>query len=218
MDWASFREFLEKNCSRQTVKDRLRYARKYKDCLLNRDFSELQTFSDNKRNHVLKALSNLAKFLGIYQEFKELMKCHGLTWKTTSSEDLIITRLNNTRKNSDILKWIRGIKRRLPELDVFLDFVLISGLRFNESVKAYNLVIDLANEDRLNEYYNAEKGVLEHIHFKEDFIRRTKKVFISFVPKIFIEKVEKQGNLSEYQILNRIKRANFRLRFGDVRE
>jgi intergrase/recombinase len=131
---------------------------------------------------------------------------------------LIISRLNSTRENGDILKWIRRVKKSLPELDVLLDLVLVSGLRFNESVKAYNYVIDLAREDRLNEYYNVEREVLEHFRFKEQFVRRTKKVFISFIPKPIIEKLCKQENLTEYQVINKIKRAGFQSRFSDIRE
>jgi intergrase/recombinase len=196
----------------------MRYAKKYCDCLLKNDFSLLTTFSNAKRNHTLKALSGLAKFLGLYQTFRELKRSYGLTWKTTSSEDLIISRLNSTRENGDILKWIRRVKKSLPELDVLLDLVLVSGLRFNESVKAYNYVIDLAREDRLNEYYNVEREVLEHFRFKEQFVRRTKKVFISFIPKPIIEKLCKQENLTEYQVINKIKRAGFQSRFSDIRE
>jgi len=195
---------LARNRCNSVVKDRMRYAKKYCDCLLKHDFSELNTFSDSKRNHVLKALGGLAKFLGIYQDFKILMKNYGLTWKTVSSEDLIISRLN--RANG-------------TELSVFMDFVLVSGLRLNESVKAYNLIIDLTEKEKLNEYYNLETEALEHFKFKQHFIRRTKKCFISFIPKKLIGKISKQEKLTRYQIDNWIRRDNkFSSRFGDVRE
>lgn len=197
----------------------MRYAKKYCDCLLKHDFSELNTFSDSKRNHVLKALGGLAKFLGIYQDFKILMKNYGLTWKTVSSEDLIISRLTRANGNNDVVKWISKVKKNISELSVFMDFVLVSGLRLNESVKAYNLVIDLTGKERLNEYYNAETETLEHFKFKQDFIRRTKKCLISFIPKNLIEKISKQEKLTRYQIDNWIRRDNkFSSRFGDVRE
>jgi len=57
-----------------------------------------------------------------------------------------------------------------------MDFVSVSGLRYEEAVNSYNLIIDLAKEGRPNEYYNAEKEILEHYRLKKLFIRRTKKL------------------------------------------
>jgi len=196
----------------------MRYAKKYGCCLLKRDFGELNTFSDSKRNHVLKALSGLAKFLGIYEEFKGLVKAYGLKWKSVNADDLIISRLSKTDEGSDVLKWIEKVKMKLPKLRVFLDLVLTSGLRFNESLKAYNLIIDFAKEGRLSEYYNTEKEVLEHFRFKEYFIRRTKKAFITFIPETFIERIGKQEKLTRFQIDNWIRRNDFKSRFSDIRE
>jgi intergrase/recombinase len=210
---------LVKSCSESTIKDRVRYAKKYKDCLLNRDFRELNTFSDSKRSHVLKALSGLAKFLGMYEEFKSLVKAYGLKWKSGNADDLIISRLTKAAENRDVIKWISSVKAKLPKLCCFMDFVLVSGLRCEESIKAYNLIIDLADKGRLSEYYNAETEALEHFRFKKLFIRRTKKAFISFIPKTFIEKVTKQKKLTRFQIDNWIRRDNkLRSRFGDIRE
>jgi intergrase/recombinase len=196
----------------------MRYAKKYSHFLLKRDFSELNTFSNCKRNHVLKALSALAKFLGMYEEFKGLMKSYGLKWSSVKAEDLIISRLTNANGNSTIFKWISEVKSELPKLEVFLDFVLVSGLRYNESIRAYNLIIELAKEGKLSEYYNEENGVLEHFRFKQHFIRRTKKAFISFIPKQLIERISKSERLDWCQIQNWIKRKDLRLKFSDVRE
>jgi len=101
---------------------------------------------------------------------------------------------------------------------VFLDFVLVSGLRYNESIRAYNLIIELAKEGKPSEYYNEENGVLEHFRFKQHFIRRTKKAFISFIPKQLIERISKSERLDWCQIQNWIKRKDLRLKFSDVRE
>jgi len=218
IDWASFRKFLEKTCTEKVVNDRLRYARKYSHCLFKRNFSELNTFSDAKRSHVLNALSGLAKFIGMYVEFRRLVNDYGLKWKTTNADDLIISRLTRASQNYDVIKWIKTTKIKRPKLSVVFDFAMISGLRYGELVKAYNLIIDLAKKGRLNEYYDAETEALEHFRFKQLFIRRTKKVFISFVPKTFINRISNQRNLTIYQIDGRIRRNGFKSRFSDIRE
>ena len=196
----------------------MRYAKKYCYCLLNKDFGELNTFSDSKRGHVLKALSGLAKFLGVYEDFKKLVKAYGLKWKSASAEDLIISRLTRANGDNDVLKWICEVKAKLPKLCCFMDFTVVNGLRYEESVKAYNLIINLAKEGKLSEYYNAETETLEHFRFKKLFIRRTKKAFLSFIPKQLIKRITKQEKFTRFQIDNWIKRAGFRSRFSDIRE
>jgi intergrase/recombinase len=166
----------------------------------------------------MKALSALSKFLGMYEEFKRLIKAYGLKWQSVNVDDLIISRLTRTERSKDVIEWIRRVKEKLPRLGVFLDFVLSSGLRYEESIKAFNLIIDLSKEDMLGNYYNAETEFLEHFHFKKLFIRRTKKAFVSFVPRRLVERVGKQEKLSQTQINKLIQRRDLKLRFSDVRE
>jgi len=110
------------------------------------------------------------------------------------------------------------VKAKLPELDVFVNFVVLSGLRYIEAIKAYNLIIDLAQDARLNEYFDYQTETLEHFKFKQLFIRRTKKAFISFVPKLLVARISEQQKITRAQIDNRIRRRGFSSRFGDIRE
>jgi intergrase/recombinase len=200
------------------MKDRVRYAQKFGYCLFNRDFSELNGFAESKRRHVLEGLSALAKFLGIYQEFGDLLKAYGLKWASSNAEDLIIFRMIKAKENNGVLEWIREIKANVSCLSDFIDFMLVSGLRFEEAINSYNLIIDLAKEDRLSEYYNNEKQALEHYRFKQLFIRRTKKAFLTFIPIGFLEKISQKQKLPRFQIDNWIKRNGFKSRFSDIRE
>jgi len=218
VNWASFREFLKASCSERVARGRVRYAKKYHHCLLKSNLSELNTFSDSKRNHTMKGLSALAKFLGIYGDFKDLIKAHGLKWSSGNTDDLIISRLTKAAETQDVIKWIIKVKKRLTKLEVLLDFILASGLRYEESVKAYNLIIELVKKGKLNSYYNEKTETLEHFRFKNLFIRRTKKAFVSFVPKQLTEKVGKKSKLTCTQINKPIQRSGFKLRFSDVRE
>ncbi|MEM3701010.1 MAG: hypothetical protein QXL57_09150, partial [Candidatus Bathyarchaeia archaeon] len=66
----------------KTARERLSYARQYAHCLFEGNLSDLKVLSDDKRGHVLKALSVLAKYLGEYQRFQQLVKDYGLKWST----------------------------------------------------------------------------------------------------------------------------------------
>jgi len=148
------------------------------------------------------------------------MEKYGLSWKGRSTDDIFIDRLLSVRNPNEIWNWVRQVKEARPNLADFMDFVAITGLRLNEAIKSWNLMRKLANQGRLNEYYNEEREALEHFRFKELFIRRTKKAFVSFVPKNFIERVvdsERLGS-SNNCIRKRLKSVGLKMRFHDVRK
>ncbi len=166
----------------------------------------------------MASLSNLSKFLGVYKEWKELVEDYGLKWSSCDTAELIISRIKNTEKNGNVITWIRMVKQRIPKLRVFMKFMIASGLRYREAISSFNLIIRLAEEGKLGNYYNAEGKVLEHFRFKQLFIRRSKKAFITFVDKELVEEVRRQRRLTEAQINNWIRRNGFKSRFGDIRE
>lgn len=166
----------------------------------------------------LKALSALAKFLGVYDDFKRLRRNYGLKWGGKSSDDLIIARLTKVVDESELYEWIRKVKAAIPSYAVFMDFITSTGLRYEEAINAWNLIIDLVQQNKLNDYYQEDRQVLEHFRFKAVFIRRSKKAFISFVSEELIAKIAESQKLTVGLLQNRIKRRKLRLRFGDIRE
>jgi len=218
IDWDVFKIWLEKQLRPRTVKDRLKYARKYAHCLLRRDFSQLNLISESERQHALKGLSALSKFLGVYEDFRTLIKNYGVKWAGKRSEELIIERLTKTVDGNELAEWVKTVKRALPELSTFLDFIASTGLRFEESVNAYNLIIELSNQGKLSEYYNAENKALEHFRFKEIFIRNSKKAFVSFVSQEMVNIIARSQKMTYNSIHCKLKRRKMRLRFADLRE
>ena len=194
------------------------YAMRYYGCLLKGDFSELSNLSVSKRRHVLVALANLSKFLGLHEDFKKLVNAHGLKGETVKAEDLLLSRMARANENGQVTTWIAQVKAMLPEIATFPDFALASGLRYVEALNSYNLIIDLARARRLGEYFNSEREVLEHIRFKQLFLRHTKKVFISFVPRQLVEQISREKPLTDAQVRLPLQRKGFSLRFSDIRE
>ena len=216
IDWQKFEKWLSLEYKPKTARNRINYAKKYAYCLLKGNLADLRTMSHSKRTHTMKALSCLAKFLGIYEYWQKLIKNNGLKW-SENTDNLIINRITKVKDSNEIFEWIRQVKAKRKELSNFMDFMAISGLRFNEAIESYNLIIKLAKKGKLSQYYNEQKETLEHFRFKEIFIRRTKKAFITFAPQKLIETISKSEPLTEDIVKCRVRKT-LRLRFADIRE
>jgi len=219
INWRDFEKWLKQSFSYNYSKDLLNYSKRFCHVLFSGEASELLKLSTSVRRMAMASLSNLSKYLGIYKEWKRLVEAYGLKWSCGKSEDYIIKRMANTENNDAILEWVKLVKAKILQLRVFMDFMVLSGLRLKEAVNSYNLIIQLSREERLSEYYDSEKEVLKHYKFKEVFIRRSKKVFVSFIPKAMIEAISQREKLTVYQISNWVRRDNkLKSRFGDIRE
>jgi intergrase/recombinase len=195
------------------------YAKKYYLSLLNHDFSEIRDLKETRRPNALKTLSCLAKYLGVYDDFKLLVKNYSLKWSGRKAENLIIDRITKTKNPDDVFEWIRSVKRVRPGLSVFVDFMAVTGMRLVEALNSYNLIIKLNEEGRLDEYYDVEREVLEHFRFKEVFFRHSKKAFISFAPAIMIQKICGNKSLTSVAaVQNMVRKKGIKLRFSDIRE
>jgi intergrase/recombinase len=201
----------------RTAYSRILYAKRYAHCLFDKDFNEFLTLNVEKRNHVMKALSCLSKFLGMHDEFLTLVKKYGLKW-SVRSDDLLIKRFTKAVNLDVVFQWVREVKNANPDFADFMDFIVYSGLRFSEAIESYNLIVKLNREGKLSEYYDAEREILEHFKFKNIFLRRSKKAFITFMPRKVVERIAEHGKpLNLYGVQTRVRRHHG-LRFGDIRE
>jgi len=187
IDWDGFREWLERDKSPNVVRDVLSYAKRYSHCLFNSDLREVVSLSVSKRRLVLASLSNLAKFLGVYDQWREIVRRYGVKWITVETKDKrIIDRITKKADLDAVYGWVREAKRMRPEYSDFLDFVAITGMRLVEAIESWNLIRSIKN---LDDYYDMEKEILLHYKFAEKFLRKGKKVFVSFVPKTLIQRI-----------------------------
>ncbi|KPV64543.1 MAG: hypothetical protein AOA65_0939 [Candidatus Bathyarchaeota archaeon BA1] len=141
------------------------YARKFSQ-LLDGNLAELESFSRPKRGAVLRALTALSKYIGVYEGFKQRMKNYGMRWECQGSFESFLRIMRN--RNSDVMEWV---KRCLEAFDrpyaTFVEFTLISGLRKTEAIQSFNLVVKLGQADKLDEYYNRCLESLEHFRYPE---------------------------------------------------
>ena len=219
VNWEDFEQWLLRNHRRHTVVSLVSYAKKFCHCLFSRDLSEVRDLRDSLRPNVVRALSNLAKYLGIYEDWKVLVKQYGLKWTGRSTDELLIDRLTKVQNPDEVFQWIRQVKSEREDLAVFMDYIAITGLRLDEAVQSYNMIIQLSRKGKLSEYYNEENETLEHFKFKETFIRKSKKAFISFVPKELVKRIcESMPFKSKHAVHKRVRMKGLPLRFADIRE
>jgi len=182
----------------------------YYDYLFNKPLSEITSFKRDKRIHIIKALTALSKFLGVYPQFKQRMQAFGVKWQMPSALEVFNHML--TKSNEDVSAWVKKVVSEFPELKDFVMFVGLSGLRKEEALNAYNLVIE-----RLGEYYNEETSCLEHFRFPKLFIRPTKNAFITVMPKEFLQSITKNSRLTTAIINKRLQRRGFKIKLGLLR-
>ena len=210
LNWNGFKEYVYAKYVKSYANACFCYARRYHKLIENP--SMLETFSKYKRNNVLKALIALSKYCGFYIEFKQKIKSYGIKWNQTSSIDSFLRILNN--RNSDILIWYKKAVSILDEeSSLYLKFLQLSGLRPNEGIESFNLI-----RTRFDEYHNEELGTLEHFRFKDIFLRGTKNVFITIVPKALIMEITNKNKVTYPTVKRKLQRNNLRIRLNELRD
>jgi intergrase/recombinase len=99
---------------------------------------------------------------------------------------------------------------------LYLRFMLLSGLRKNEGLQSFNLIITLSNEGKLADYYNEDLSMLEHYRFKQ-FLRRTKNAYITSIPKDLLMQITNSKPVSYPAIRKSLERKGFKLRVKELR-
>lgn len=214
VDWRAFEVWLRRDKNPNVVRDVLSYAKRYQHCLLNQDLTDVALLSVSKRRLVLASLSNLAKFLGVYDQWKQTIRKFGVKWVSMEIKDKrVIDRITKKANPDSVYGAVKEAKSVHPEYADFLEFCAITGMRLVEAIESWNLIRSISS---LNDYYDVEKEVLMHYKFPERFLRKGKKTFISFVPKDLVAKIR---NEHQIQITSRhtIGKA-LNVHFGDLRE
>ena len=220
VDWNSFEEWLKKDHIERVARDMTSYAQKHIDCLTKRDLSAVALLSPGKRRMIMASLAALSKFLGMYEDWRQLTRQYSLKWAGRSSADIVIDRLTKVQNPDEVFQWIHQVKTEAPELSDFIELMAITGMRLIESFNCYNLIISLSRSGNLKDYYDSDKEVLQHFRYKETFIRKGKKAFISFVPKDLMEKITAASiPLRSTDMIQKIVVAKgLKQRFSDIRE
>jgi len=214
IDWSKYKEYCYRKYASSWANPLFHYSRKYYHLL--GDIKQIETFPPSTRTNILKSLVCLAKYLGIYLEFKNKLKEHGIKWKTNNNGLSVFLKLFNNN-NSDVLEWYKSATSKLSDNEaLYLKFVLLSGLRVREAQNSFNLIIKLANENRLKEYYNEKLTTLEHFRYKE-FLRNTKNTYITIIPKELVLEIANSKPVYYSSINKHLRMNKLNLRIKELR-
>lgn len=125
--------------------------------------------------------------------------------------------------HSSLGEWYKAVQNILRDNEkLLLKYALVTGIRKNEAIKSFNLIIDLAKLGQLDSYYNVEPGILEHYKIKDAignfmFLKATKKLYISVVSKVLIGEIAQSKKVSYSAIRKRITRAKHTIRIKELR-
>ncbi len=214
--WSEYEQWLHNKYSQTYASNIYRYSKKYHH-LFSGSLRELDLLSPYVSDHTVKALTALSKYLGLYQEFRNKLKSYGVKRLRRDAFTSFLRILNNS--NGEILPWYRKAINSLRSNErLYLRFVAVTGLRKNEAIQSFNLIIRLYQNTDLKNYYNEELNCLEHFKFKELFLRRTKNTYISFIPKSLILKITNSKPVTYAAIIKRLKRNGLKTRINELRD
>jgi hypothetical protein len=193
MNWDKYKEYLYSNLRPNTARLALKYGKKYYYILESMDIKDLLALPPAKQRHIMKALANLAKYSGIYEQWNRLRRQHQLKWSSTNTLDVFERIMNNGTTYSKMLEYVKQVLAVLPRSHAnIVIFGTLTGLRPVEACNSVRLVhTDLSN------YLNSDLFILEHFKWKDIFIRRTKKSFISVMTDRLLQ-IAKTTNSQSY--------------------
>lgn len=193
IDWEGYKEYLSNlNKSKKEIQNKLGYGKTYSYILKTGNAQDLMKVSNGCRVHAMRALSTLSKYAGCYEQWMKIVKKYQLRWKNENYSSL------NTFKSifgieegsehtlSRMMEWIKSSMQALPdEVGKIILFNTLIGLRPAEAQKAIFLI-----KTKGTEYVNKEKGLLLHYLYPKNFLRTTKKCYISIINKSILDLVQ----------------------------
>lgn len=172
-----------------TIKQIKNYAIKYASVLDTGDASPLLGLSPRNRHHAMVSLANLAKYEGRYDVWAAIRNRYSLKWTSGNESLQALQRFFNPDTSTSLdgmLQQIRLMIKKTPTLmGKIIKFGVLVGLRSAEIVESVRLI----NSGVYTlQYYNPEQQVLQHYKFPQ-FLRTTKKAYLSFVSPEMLENV-----------------------------
>jgi intergrase/recombinase len=206
--WLRYKDFILKSVNNRTALDRINYAKKYSHILTNGNAQEILSLPNEKRIHIMKALSSLSKFVGCYERWRNIINNYQLKWSNDNTLDIFKNIIVDQDKSYDsMFEWLKNFIHLLginKEYKNILLFATLTGLRPSEALQSIKMI-----KDDIQYYINKNAMLLEHYRFHQYFIRKTKKAYISIVNETILDLAKNSASLHSYRsLISGIKRNN----------
>ena len=144
------------------------------------------------------------------------MKSHGIK-RVRPDPVQTFTRIFNSKAHKGLGEWYKKALTVLKENEsLYLKFMLLSGIRAMEGVKAFNLIVKLGSK-YTEEYYNEDTGFVEHFRYPKLFLRRSKNVYVSAVPTELLDAISRSKRISYNALDKRLDRGGLPMRIKQLR-
>jgi len=214
INWQDFKQYVDSKYVKGYAMSIFEHSKKY--CHLLSNVNGILSIKATTRNNTINSLTALSRFLGIYDSFMTELKTHGVKrYKPDAIQSF--TRIFNSEAHKGLGEWYREATALLNESEKFyLKFVLLSGVRAMEGVKSFNLIVELGSRFS-QEYYNEKTQFLEHFRYPKVFLRSSKNVYVSAVPRVLLDEISKSSNVSYNAIDKKLNKANLSMKLKQLR-
>jgi hypothetical protein len=143
----------------------------------------------------MKALAALSKYLGCYDKWKNIVQRYQLKWSNEDSIQIFHNITNIEQDFDSMISWLKDTVKKLPmSYGNILLYDALTGLRPKEACESLRL---LKNEPC--NYLKEDSMILEHYKYQQ-FIRRTKKAYISIITDSILT-IAKGSSICSYNAL-----------------
>jgi intergrase/recombinase len=214
INWQNFKQYLDSKYAKGYAKAIFEHATKYQQ-LLN-DVNGILLIKDTARNNTINALTALSRFLGTYNYFMADMKAHGIKrYKPDAIESF--TRIFNGEEHKGLGEWLSQATKSVNDSEkLYLQFMLFSGVIAMEGINSFNLIVELGSQYS-QDYYNEKTQFLEHFRYPKLFLRSSKNLYVSAVPKALLDDISQASAVSYIAIDKKLNRVNLPMRVKQLR-
>jgi hypothetical protein len=217
LDFYEFDQWLKQKYADSYRVTILCYTRKYSHLVVADNLRELDMLPTTIKSNAVKGLIVLSKYLGIHKEFTDRFKAFDIKLSRPDSLCAFLRILNAS--NSNIMLYYNEVTPLLRDNErLFAKFLLHSGLRMSEAIASFNLIIKLASENKLTDYYDENLGCLMHFKHPKLFIRHTKNCYITFIGKDFLNEIASSSEVTYSSIRKRLEHNDRSMRFNEFRD
>jgi hypothetical protein len=194
-----FKEYLvQQKQSPHTIRNKIQYVNRFYYVLKEENAQELMSVSPETRQHAMKSLASLSKFMGMYDRWQNLIERFQLKWPKKEAYTVFNEIFNDSNESyTAMLKWVKDSIRALPDrLGNVILFNTLTGLRPVEGYKAMSLIRTDGTR-----YVDRERMLLIHYKYPDYFLRVSKNAYVSIINEEILQIAKESEPITSYNFI-----------------